>query len=70
MNTRVAYVLYDRRNQLCNPTICFATYAYAYPIAQSIYVYLCAYYVYLGPYAASPARGVTERLLFQPSASI
>ena len=24
-----------RRNQLCNPAICFA---YAYPIAQSIYV--------------------------------
>ena len=27
-----------KRNQLCNPAICFATYAYAHPIAQSIYI--------------------------------
>ena len=36
-------VMYDQHNQLCNPAICFTTYAYAHPIAQSIYVYLCAY---------------------------
>jgi hypothetical protein len=43
MNTRVVYVLCGQRNQLCNPAICFATYAYAHPIAH---VYVCAY-VYL-----------------------
>ena len=42
MNTRVVYVLYDQRNQLCNPAICFATYAYAYPIAH-LCVLMCAY---------------------------
>ena len=46
MNTRVVYVLCGQSNQLCNPAICFATYAYAHPITQSIYVYVCAY-VYL-----------------------
>ena len=56
MNTRVVYVLCGQRNQLCNPAICFATYAYAHLIAQSIYVFVCAY-VYFGPYVASPARG-------------
>ena len=48
-----------QRNQLCNPAICFATYTCAYPIAQLIYVYVSAY-VYLGPYAVSPARCVSE----------
>ena len=43
MYARVVYILYNQHNQLCNPAICFTTYAYAYPIAQSIYLYVCAY---------------------------
>ena len=65
MNTRVVYVLCGQRNQLCNPTICFATssYAYAHPITQSIYVYVCAY-VYL-PRTQHLLPGVVRHILLR-----
>ena len=52
MNTRVVYVLYDQRNQLCNPAICFAAYAYAHPIAPKLrnqFMYMCVLMCTLAP---------------------
>ena len=51
------YYVANATNYVIRLFVSLLIYTCVYPIAQLIYVYVCAY-VYLGRYAVSPARGV------------